>query len=51
MEFRNDLYGGLSKVAELLGVGIVGMSHQAGSDGLVTSRVFMKMKERDCMDN
>ncbi|CAF2115104.1 unnamed protein product [Brassica napus] len=51
MEFRSDLYGGLSKVAELLGVGRVGMSHQAGSDSLVTSRVFMKMKERDCMDN
>ena len=31
-------------------MGRIGMSHLAGSDSLVTSSVFMKMKERGCMD-
>ncbi|ESQ35217.1 hypothetical protein EUTSA_v10008404mg [Eutrema salsugineum] len=46
MDFCNGLWGGLSKVAELLLVKRVGISHQAGSDSLLTSRVFRKMKEK-----
>ncbi|CAN8293187.1 unnamed protein product [Cochlearia groenlandica] len=46
MDFCGDLYGGLSKVAELLSVERVGISHQAGSDSLLTSCVFRKMKEK-----
>uniref|UniRef100_A0A1J3GQK4 poly(A)-specific ribonuclease n=1 Tax=Noccaea caerulescens TaxID=107243 RepID=A0A1J3GQK4_NOCCA len=46
MDFCNGLYGGLSKVAELLEVERVGVSHQAGSDSLLTSCVFRKMKHK-----
>uniref|UniRef100_A0A1J3CG61 poly(A)-specific ribonuclease n=1 Tax=Noccaea caerulescens TaxID=107243 RepID=A0A1J3CG61_NOCCA len=46
MDFCNGLYGGLSKVAELLKVERVGVSHQAGSDSLLTSSVFRKMKHK-----
>uniref|UniRef100_A0A7N0RHW7 poly(A)-specific ribonuclease n=1 Tax=Kalanchoe fedtschenkoi TaxID=63787 RepID=A0A7N0RHW7_KALFE len=43
----NWLHGGLNKnkIATLLGVERVGDSHQAGSDSLVTSRAFMKLRE------
>ncbi|CAH8381331.1 unnamed protein product [Eruca vesicaria subsp. sativa] len=43
--FCYDLFGGLSSVAERLEVERVGVSHQAGSDSLLTWRVFRKMKE------
>ncbi|XP_047941947.1 probable CCR4-associated factor 1 homolog 7 isoform X1 [Salvia hispanica] len=46
MKFSNSLHGGLSKLAELLDVERVGISHQAGSDSLLTSAAFMKMREK-----
>lgn len=45
MDFCPKTFGGLSKVAELLHVERVGVSHQAGSDSLLTLRVFREMKE------
>lgn len=40
-----NLHGGLSKVAGVLGVPRIGVPHQAGSDSLLTSYTFMKIKE------
>ncbi|XAR50483.1 Poly(A)-specific ribonuclease [Bertholletia excelsa] len=45
MKFCNSLHGGLNKLAELLEVERVGVSHQAGSDSLLTSCTFWKLKE------
>ncbi|XP_010541577.1 PREDICTED: probable CCR4-associated factor 1 homolog 10 isoform X2 [Tarenaya hassleriana] len=45
MKFCNNLHGGLSKLAELLEVERVGVSHQAGSDSLLTWCTFRKLKE------
>lgn len=45
MRFCNSLHGGLNKLAELLEVERVGISHQAGSDSLLTSCAFRKLKE------
>ncbi|PRQ46148.1 putative poly(A)-specific ribonuclease [Rosa chinensis] len=45
MRFCNSLHGGLNKLAELLDVERVGISHQAGSDSLLTSSTFMKLKK------
>ncbi|WOH05510.1 hypothetical protein DCAR_0624927 [Daucus carota subsp. sativus] len=45
MKFCNSLHGGLNKLAELLEVERVGISHQAGSDSLLTSCTFRKLKE------
>jgi CCR4-NOT transcription complex subunit 7/8 len=39
------LGGGLSKVAKELDIDRIGTMHQAGSDSLVTSKVFFKLKE------
>ena len=44
MKFCNSLHGGLNKLAELLEVERVGICHQAGSDSLLTSAAFRKMK-------
>ncbi|ONK80143.1 uncharacterized protein A4U43_C01F14340 [Asparagus officinalis] len=43
--FCNSLHGGLIKLAELLDVERVGICHQAGSDSLLTSCTFRKLKE------
>jgi hypothetical protein len=40
-----SLEGGLSRVAEGLGLQRVGQSHQAGSDSLLTSNLFFKLKQ------
>lgn len=45
MRFCNSLHGGLNKLAELLDVERVGISHQAGSDSLLTACTFKKLKE------
>ncbi|KAH7564655.1 hypothetical protein JRO89_XS09G0002400 [Xanthoceras sorbifolium] len=45
MRFCNSLHGGLNKLAELLEVERVGICHQAGSDSLLTSCTFRKLKE------
>ncbi|XP_007011965.2 probable CCR4-associated factor 1 homolog 7 [Herrania umbratica] len=45
MKFCNSLHGGLNKLAELLDVERIGICHQAGSDSLLTSCTFMKLKE------
>ncbi|KAF3557410.1 hypothetical protein F2Q69_00011524 [Brassica cretica] len=45
MKFCNGLSGGLNKLAELLGVERLGISHQAGSDSLLTSRIFMILQD------
>lgn len=45
MKFCNSLHGGLNKLAELLEVERVGISHQAGSDSLLTSCTFRKLKD------
>ncbi|CAD6245220.1 unnamed protein product [Miscanthus lutarioriparius] len=39
------LYGGLSKLGELLKIERVGIGHQAGSDSLLTLQCFMKLKQ------
>ncbi|KAL0425148.1 UNVERIFIED_CONTAM: putative CCR4-associated factor 17 [Sesamum radiatum] len=45
MKFSNSLHGGLNKLAELLEVERFGVCHQAGSDSLLTSCTFRKLKE------
>ncbi|WOL06433.1 hypothetical protein Cni_G15167 [Canna indica] len=45
MKFCNSLHGGLNRLAELLDVERVGICHQAGSDSLLTSSAFRKLKE------
>ncbi|CAN8247669.1 unnamed protein product [Cochlearia groenlandica] len=45
MKFCNSLHGGLNKLAEMLEVERVGICHQAGSDSLLTSCTFKKLKE------
>ncbi|XP_075479206.1 putative CCR4-associated factor 1 homolog 7 [Primulina tabacum] len=41
------MHGGLNKLARFLGVQRVGISHQAGSDSLVTARAFKKLKDNN----
>ncbi|KAK1268260.1 hypothetical protein QJS04_geneDACA013710 [Acorus gramineus] len=45
MKFCNSLHGGLNKLAELLDVERIGICHQAGSDSLLTSWTFRKLKQ------
>ncbi|CAN8305614.1 unnamed protein product [Cochlearia groenlandica] len=42
----SGLHGGLVRIAEELGVPRVGEIHQAGSDSLLTMRVFMEIKKK-----
>ncbi|XP_071694264.1 probable CCR4-associated factor 1 homolog 7 [Rutidosis leptorrhynchoides] len=44
MRFCNHLHGGLNKLAEILEVERIGVCHQAGSDSLLTSHAFKKLK-------
>lgn len=37
--------GGLNRIADLLGIQRIGVTHQAGSDSLVTSQVYFKLKQ------
>ncbi|KAH8940048.1 hypothetical protein BDL97_15G067500 [Sphagnum fallax] len=45
MKFCHNLHGGLNRLAEQLEVDRYGPSHQAGSDSLLTSCTFRKLKE------
>ncbi|KAA8521680.1 hypothetical protein F0562_012330 [Nyssa sinensis] len=45
MRFCTSLHGGLNKLAELLEVERIGICHQAGSDSLLTSCTFKKLKD------
>lgn len=45
MKFCNSLHGGLNKLAELLELERIGICHQAGSDSLLTSCAFKKLKD------
>ena len=45
INFINGLHGGLGMVARILGVTRIGKAHQAGSDSLITSCIFMRVKE------
>uniref|UniRef100_A0A0D6R249 poly(A)-specific ribonuclease n=1 Tax=Araucaria cunninghamii TaxID=56994 RepID=A0A0D6R249_ARACU len=45
MRFCDSLHGGLDRLAELLSVQRVGVSHQAGSDSLLTSCAFRKLSD------
>ncbi|EYU32376.1 hypothetical protein ABFS82_05G143700 [Erythranthe guttata] len=45
MKFCNSLHGGLNKLAELLEIERIGICHQAGSDSLLTSSAFKKLKD------
>ncbi|KAE9459094.1 hypothetical protein C3L33_09003, partial [Rhododendron williamsianum] len=45
MKHCNSLQGGLNKLAELLEVERIGTCHQAGSDSLLTSCTFKKLRD------
>ncbi|MCO5579634.1 hypothetical protein L7F22_033491 [Adiantum nelumboides] len=45
MKFCNNLHGGLNRLAEILEVERFGSCHQAGSDSLLTSCTFRKLKD------
>lgn len=45
MKFCDHLHGGLDKLAEILQVKRFGTCHQAGSDSLLTSSTFQKLKD------
>jgi len=51
MRSCEPLHGGLNKVAELLDVSRVGTAHQAGSDSLLTSATFFRMRSMYFEDN
>mmetsp|Transcript_17706 Transcript_17706/g.44750 ORF Transcript_17706/g.44750 Transcript_17706/m.44750 type:complete len:286 (-) Transcript_17706:7-864(-) len=43
--YSNDLYGGLNKLADKFNVPRIGPVHQAGSDSLLTLKVFFKLRD------
>lgn len=46
IKYYNGLYGGLERVANILGVyRVARKSHQTGSNSLLTLQTFMKLKE------
>eukprot|EP00897_Mesotaenium_endlicherianum_P005176 jgi/Mesen1/4687/ME000241S03725 len=45
MKFCDNLHGGLNRLAETLEVERIGPQHQAGSDSLLTSAAFRKLKK------
>lgn len=45
MKFCDNLHGGLNRLAETLEVERIGPQHQAGSDSLLTSAAFKKLKQ------
>jgi len=45
IKFCNNLHGGLNKLAEIMDVERIGPSHQAGSDSLLTSCIFWKLRD------
>ncbi|MCO5582861.1 hypothetical protein L7F22_036762 [Adiantum nelumboides] len=45
MKFCNNLHGGLNRLADILEVERFGSCHQAGSDSLLTSCTFRKLKD------
>jgi CCR4-NOT transcription complex subunit 7/8 len=45
MKFCNSLHDGLNKLAELLEVERIGVYHQAGSNSLLKSCAFRKLKD------
>ncbi|GMH07054.1 hypothetical protein Nepgr_008894 [Nepenthes gracilis] len=46
MKFCDRVYGGLNKLAELLGVEMIDTCHQAGTRSLLACHAFMKMKDK-----
>ncbi|KAK8654861.1 hypothetical protein V6N13_107492 [Hibiscus sabdariffa] len=46
----NGIHGGLEKLAELLQVEGIGVSHQAASDSWLTCGTFLKLKEEHLLD-
>ncbi|OMO49432.1 Ribonuclease CAF1 [Corchorus olitorius] len=49
IDLKHTVHGGLERVAENLTVGrVAGMSHQAGSDSLLTLDCFIVLRKRGC---